>query len=50
MLCLLNILSSFSAIYELLADVIVTPRSFYDIRDPPKGLIVILLVFNFIGS
>ena len=41
MLCLINILSSFSAVYELLADVSVTPRSKYGMRDVPKGLIVI---------
>jgi hypothetical protein len=40
MLCLINILSSFSAVYELLADIIATPRSIYEIRDTPKGLIV----------
>jgi hypothetical protein len=40
LVCLINILSSFSAVYELLADVTVTPRSFYGIRDVPKGLIV----------
>jgi hypothetical protein len=38
MLCLINILSSFSIIFEILADVSSTPRSHYDIREIPKGL------------
>ena len=45
MLCLMNILSSFSAVYELLADVTITPRSNYGTRDMPKGLIVNLGYF-----
>lgn len=45
MLCLLNILSSFSGVYELLGDAIATPRTYYDIRDAPKGLIVHLKIF-----
>ena len=47
MLCLINILSSFSAVYELLADVTITPRSSYGIRDVPKGLIVRFLNLEF---
>ena len=48
MLCLFNILSSFPAVYELLGDITATPRSFYSIREIPKGLIVItLLEFSF---
>jgi hypothetical protein len=46
MLCLMNILSSFSAVYELLADVTITPRSNYGARDMPKGLIVNLGFFS----
>jgi hypothetical protein len=46
MLCLLNILSSFSAVYELLEDVNVTPRSFYSNREVPKGLIVIIRILE----
>jgi hypothetical protein len=42
MLCLTNILSSFSAIYELLLDVIATPRSNYSAHEIPKGLIGLL--------
>lgn len=42
MLCLVNILSSFSAVYEFLADVFATPRSSYGSRDFPKGLISLL--------
>jgi hypothetical protein len=45
MLCLINILSSFPSVYELLADVNSTPRSHYDMRDTPKGLIVGILLF-----
>ena len=45
MLCLINILSSFSAVYELLADVTITPRSNYGMRDMPKGLIVLFYIF-----
>lgn len=40
MLCLLSVLCSFSSVYELLADMSATPRSFYGIRDVPKGLVV----------
>ena len=40
MLCLMNILSSFPSVYEILADVTVTPRDHYGIRDQPKGLVV----------
>jgi hypothetical protein len=46
MLCLLNILSSFSAVYELLADTNVTPRSFYNRREMPKGIIVYIIFFD----
>ncbi|CAF0787645.1 unnamed protein product, partial [Brachionus calyciflorus] len=42
MLCLVNILSSFSCVYEFLADVTATPRSFYGSRDLPKGLVSLL--------
>lgn len=42
MLCLVNILSSFSSVYELLADITATPRSSYGIRDVPRGLVGLL--------
>lgn len=42
MLCLINILSSFSSAYELLIDLTTTPRSYYGVRDVPKGLVVII--------
>ena len=41
MLCLLNILSTFAGVYELLVDQSATPRSLYGIHETPKGLIVI---------
>lgn len=40
MLCFFNILSSFAAVFELLGDINATPRSFYSVREKPKGLIV----------
>lgn len=40
MICLINILSSFAAVYELLGDINATPRTFYTNREIPKGLIV----------
>lgn len=48
MLCLFNILSSFPAVYELLGDIIATPRSFYSIREIPKGLIVRMFCHLFV--
>ena len=40
MLWLINILSSFSAIYEILVDVAATPRMSYSLREIPDGVIV----------
>ena len=42
MLCLVNILCSFAITYELLADGASTPRSVYEARDVPKGLVGLL--------
>lgn len=50
MLCLVNILSSFSAVYEFVADVFATPRSSYGSRDFPKGLISLLERVTFLDK
>ena len=44
MLWLINILSSFPAIYEILVDVAATPRANYSLREIPEGVIVSLTV------
>lgn len=53
MLCLMNITSSFSSVYELLINISATPRSQYGIRDIPKGLVVIkknfILMINLVS-
>lgn len=40
MLCLINILSSFSSVYEILVDAVATPRMNYTVRQIPEGVIV----------
>lgn len=50
MLFLVNILSSFSAVYEFLADVYATPRSLYGSRDFPMGLISLLERVTFLDK
>ena len=40
MLCLMTILSSFPAVYEILLEVAATPRVKYSVREIPEGLIV----------
>jgi hypothetical protein len=40
MLWLINILCSFSAIYEILVEATATPRMSYSLREIPEGVIV----------
>ena len=44
MLWLINILSSFSAIYEILVEAVATPRLNYSLREIPEGVIVSLKI------
>ncbi len=47
---LINILSSFTAVYEILLDAVSTPRNKYSVREIPNGLINLMERVVFINS
>jgi hypothetical protein len=49
-LCLINILSSFTGVYEILFDAVSTPRNKYTVREIPNGLISLMERVVFINS